>query len=395
MYDVIVIGVGGMGSAAVYHLARRGCSVLGLEQFGVPHGFGSSHGFTRMIRLAYFAGAEYVPLARAAYREWRELEEVSGASILRVTGGLDIGVPGGWNVEGSRRACIEHGLPFEALDAAEVNRRFPGYRLPDSLRAIYQPDAGYVRSEVAIEAYAAAAKSHGAEIATGSEVRGWERRGPGFRVHTARHAYEARKLVFTAGAWVGRLLPELRRACRPERQVVLWTEPLRAAPFVPERFPVFVAVAGSGGYYGFPNAGGRGFKIGKFNHRREQVGDPARLDRECHPEDEAVLREPIEAWFPEANGPTRRMAACMFTNTPDEHFILDRLPDTEGVYVAAGFSGHGFKFCGVIGRILADWCTDRAPEFDLGPFALSPERRAQWRQRSKPGPHHAGGSHLQ
>ena len=383
VYDVIVIGVGGMGSAALYHLARSGCRVLGLERFGIPHTFGSSHGFTRMIRLAYFAGAEYVPLVRAAYRGWRELEDVSGESILRITGGLDIGRPDSWIVEGSRRACLEHGLPFEELDAAEVNRRFPGYRLPDSMRAIYQPDAGYVRSEAAIRAYAAAAEALGAEIATHSAVQTWERHGAGFRVHTARDSYRARKLIFTAGAWAGHLLPELRPLCRPERQVVLWTEPLRAAPFDPARFPVFVLISPSGGYYGFPNVGGNGFKIGKFNHRREQVADPTLLDRECHPEDEAVLREPLEAWFPEANGPTRRMMACMFTNTPDEHFILDRLPDHEDVYVAAGFSGHGFKFCGVIGRILADWCTGRAPErgpeWDLGTFALSPERLSRWR----------------
>ena len=379
MHDVIVIGVGGMGSAAVYHLARRGCNVLGLEQFGIPHRFGSYHGFTRMIRQAYFLAAEYVPLVQAAYRDWRELEEVSGASILRITGGLDIGRPSSWIVDGSRRACLEHGLPFEELDAAEVNRRFPGYRLPDGMRAIFQPDAGYVRSDVAIRACVDGARALGAEIVTDSAVESWERRGTGFRVRTAGGSYRARKLVFTAGAWVGRLLPELRPLCRPERQVVLWTEPRRAAPFDPERFPVFVLIAASGGYYGFPNAGGYGFKIGKFNHRREQVPDPALLDRECHAEDETLLREPIEAWFPEANGPTRRMMACMFTNTPDEHFILDRLPDTGDVYVAAGFSGHGFKFCSVIGRILADWCTDRVPEWDLGTFALSPERLARWR----------------
>ena len=393
MYDVIVIGVGGMGSAAVYHLARSGCRVLGLEQFGIPHEFASYHGSTRMIRMAYFVGAEYVPLVRAAYRSWRELEEVSGESILRITGGLDIGHPDSWIVEGSRRACLEHELPFEELDAADVNRRFPGYRLPDSMRAIFQPDAGYVRSEVAIRAYAAAAQALGAEIVTDSAVQGWERRGAGFRVHTANGAYRARKLVFTAGAWVGRLLPELRPWCRPERQVVLWTEPLRAAPFDPERFPVFVLISPFGGYYGFPNVGGKGFKIGKFNHRREQLADPGLLDRECHPEDEAVLREPLEDWFPDANGPTRRMMACMFTNTPDEHFILDRLPGTEDVYVAAGFSGHGFKFCSVIGRILADWCTERAsagapaPEWDLETFALSPERLARWRA-DLPGPAH-------
>ena len=376
MYDAIVIGVGGMGSATVYHLAQSGCRVLGLEQFGIPHAFGSSHGSTRIIRLAYSEGPEYVPLLRAAYRYWRELEEVSGESILEVTGGLDIGPEGSWTIEGSRQSCLEHSLAFEELDGADVNRRFPGYRLPESIRAVYQPDGGYVRSEVAIEAYAAAARAQGAEIVTNAPVHGWERGPAGVRVRTAGDRYETRKLVITAGPWVGGLLRALRPVCRPERQVVLWTEPLQATAFEPGRFPVFRIEAPSGRYYGFPDDRGEGFKIGKYHHLRQPVSDPDRLDRECHPEDEAVLREGIEAWFPEANGARRRMAACLFTNSPDGHFILDRHADTDDVFVAAGFSGHGFKFCSVVGRIMAEFCLDLPPSWDIGRFRLTPERAA-------------------
>ena len=382
MYDAIVIGVGGMGSATVYHLARAGCRVLGLEQFGVPHAFGSSHGSTRIIRLAYSEGPEYVPLLRAAYRYWRELEEVSGESILQVTGGLDVGPEGSWTIEGSRQSCREHDLAFEELDGAEVNRRFPGYRLPASMRAVYQPDGGYLRSEDAIRAYAAAARALGAVISTGARVLGWER-GPGrLRVRTASAVYETRRLVVTAGPWVGGLLPELRRMCRPERQVMLWTAPLRAVAFEPERFPVFNLEAPSGmeapsgRYYGFPDDRGEGFKIGKYYHLRQSVSDPDRLDRQCHPEDEAVLREGIAAWFPEADGATRRMAACMFTNTPDTDFVLDRCGGADDVFVAAGFSGHGFKFCSVVGRVMAELCLGRSPSWDIGRFRLTPERAA-------------------
>ena len=374
MYDAIVIGVGGMGSATLYHLARGGARVLGLEQFGIPHAFGSSHGSTRIIRLAYSEGPEYVPLLRAAYRYWRELEAVSGRSILQITGGLDIGPEGSWTIEGSRQSCVEHGLAFEELGGMEVNRRFPGYRLPDAMRAVYQPDGGYVRSEDAIEAFAAAAQAAGAEIVTDATVRGWERRGAGWRVHAAGERYDARKLVITAGPWVGALVPDLRPVCRPERQVMLWTEPLRADRFQPGRFPVFNMESPSGRYYGFPDDRGEGFKIGRYYHLRQQVTDPNRLDRECHPEDEAVLREGVAAYFPEADGPTRRMAACLFTNTPDTDFILDRAPGRDDVFVAAGFSGHGFKFCSVVGRILADFCLDRPPQWDLGRFRLGPDR---------------------
>ena len=374
MYDAIVIGVGGMGSATLYHLVQSGSRVLGLERFGIPHAFGSSHGSTRIIRLAYSEGSEYVPLLHAAYRYWRELEEVSGESILQVTGGLDVGPEGSWTIEGSRKSCIEHGLAFEELDGAEVNRRFSGYRLPDSMRAVYQPAGGYVRSETAIQAYAAAARALGAEILTDARVQGWERRGAGVRVDTADGQYEAGKLVITAGPWVGELLPDLRPMCRPERQVMLWTEPQNAAAFDPGRFPVFNLEAPSGRYYGFPDDRGEGFKIGKYYHLRQQVGDPDRLDRECHPEDEAVLREGIEAYFPEASGATRRMAACMFTNTPDTDFVLDRLGDADDVFVAAGFSGHGFKFCSVVGRIMADFCLGRPQRWDIARFRLAPER---------------------
>ena len=376
MYDAIVIGVGGMGSATVYHLARSGGRVLGLEQFGIPHAFGSSHGSTRIIRLAYSEGPEYVPLLRAAYRYWRELEEVSGESILEVTGGLDIGPEGSWTIEGSRQSCFEHGLAFEELDGADVNRRFPGYRLPESMRAIYQAEGGYVRSEVAIQAYAAAARALGADIVTDARVLGWERSPKGLRVDTVGDSFESRKLVITAGPWVGGLLRALRPVCRPERQVMLWTEPLQATAFEPGRFPVFRIEGPSGRYYGFPDDRGEGFKIGKYHHLRQPVSDPDRLDRECRPEDEAVLREGIEAWFPEANGAGRRMAACLFTNSPDGHFILDRHADTDDVFVAAGFSGHGFKFCSVVGRIMAEFCLDLPPSWDIGRFRLTPERAA-------------------
>ena len=374
-YDAIVIGVGGMGSATVYQLAKSGARVLGLEQFSVPHDLGSSHGLTRIIRLAYSEGSHYVPLLREAYRTWRELEEVSGESILRVTGGLDVGPESGDIVQGSRKSCIEHGLQFEELDSGAVNRRFPGYELPSEMCAVYQADAGYLQCETTIRAHAAAARSLGADIATGVRVLGWKRTRSGLRVETDGTRYEARKLVITAGPWVGELLPALRTACRPVRQVMLWTDPLDPPAFEPERFPIFVLESPIGAFYGFPDNRGEGFKIGKFHHLRQAVPDPDAMDRECRPEDEAVLREGIEAFFPRANGPTRRMTACIFTNSPDGHFILDRHPDDDDVFIAAGFSGHGFKFCGVVGRIMADFCLERPLEWDLSPFRLMPPRR--------------------
>jgi sarcosine oxidase len=378
MYDAIVIGVGGMGSATLYHLARSGCKVLGLERFGIPHAFGSSHGSTRVIRLAYCEGSEYVPLLRAAYRYWRDLESVSGQAILHQTGGLDIGPEGGSTVEGSRKSCIEHGLAFEELSGSEVNERFPGYRLPSAMRAILQPDGGYLLSEVAIEAYASAALALGAEVVTDVVVRGWTQHSSAIRVDTTNGQFEARKLVVTAGAWIGKLSPALRNICRAQRQVMLWTAPLHPTQFEPGRFPVFNLQAPFGRFYGFPNHRNEGFKIGKYYHLRQNVDDPDDLDRECRPEDEAVLREGIEEYFPLANGPTRRTAVCMFTNSPDEHFILDGFPGENNVFVAAGFSGHGFKFCSVFGKVMAEFCLDCPSSSDTHRFRLTRKRTDGW-----------------
>ena len=285
-----------------------------------------------------------------------------------------------WTVEGSRKSCLEHGLDFEHLDGTEVNRRFPGYSLPGSMRAILQPDGGYVLSEAAIEAYASAARDLGGEIITNTSVRGWTRCAAGLRVDTTGGAFETKRLVLTAGAWTASLAPDLHDLCRPERQVMLWTSPTRPARFEPSRFPVFNMESPFGRFYGFPNHAGEGFKIGKYYHLRQQVTDPHRLDRECHPEDETVLREAIEEYFPLANGPARRMAACMFTNSPDGHFILDRHPSEEDVFIAGGFSGHGFKFCSVIGRVMTELCLDIVPSWDIRRFRLSKERLAGWSQ---------------
>ena len=371
MYDVIVIGIGGMGSATLYHLGRAGMKGLGLEQFSIPHAFGSSHGSTRTIRLAYSEGHEYVPLVRAAYGYWRELEQVSGKRVLHVTGGLDIGPPGSWIVEGSRRSCIAHNLDYAELGGAEINRRFAGYRLPVSMRAIYQPEGGYVLSELAIQEYVRAAQELGTDVMEQVRVRGWSRRqGSTIDVDTTKGRFATKRLVVTAGAWVARLCPELRVLCRPERQVMLWTDPLEPEVFDPTRFPVFNMEAPSGRFYGYPNHDGEGFKIGKYHHLRQQVEDPEQVDRECHRKDESVLREGIEAYFPLASGPTRRMAACMFTNTPSGDFILDRYTEESDIFVAAGFSGHGFKFCSVVGKVMADFCQDRAPAWDIGRFKI-------------------------
>ena len=369
-FDVIVVGLGGMGSATACHLARRGAKVLGLEQFDIPHELGSSHGVTRIIRLAYAEHPNYVPLLRRAYELWRELEDDARERLLFITGGIDAGAPDSATVKGSLESCAIHHLPHDVLDGASLARRFPGFRLPSDMVAVHQPDAGFLLPERCIVAHAAAARRLGAELHTGERVLEWRNDDNGVSVKTDRAAYRANKMIVTAGAWMRTLLPELTDLAVPERQVLIWTQPLRPERFELGAFPVFNMEVPEGRFYGFPVYGVPGFKIGKYHHRREQA-DPDRMDRECHPEDEAVVRAGIRRYFPDADGPTLAMKSCLFTNSPDEHFILDFHPGCPQVAVASACSGHGFKFCSVVGEIMADLILDGGTRFDIDMFRLS------------------------
>jgi sarcosine oxidase len=370
-YDVIVVGVGGMGSATAYHLASRNVNVLGLERYDIPHNMGSSHGITRLIRKAQYEDPIYVPLVRRAYELWDNLEERTGRDLLYPTGGLDIGPPDSQIFHGSRQSCETHDIEHEILSGSEVNERFPGYAIPDEHRAVYQPDGGYLVPEECIIAHVEAAQEQGADIRAREPVKNFTPLpNGGVRVTSQKGTYKADRLVVTAGAWVRELLPELADLAIPERQVLAWLQPTAPVQFEPENFPVFVHETDDGHYYGFPKHDVPGFKFGKFNHFEETV-DPNEMDRQPRPEDEGLLRAYAERYFPNGAGPTMKLATCMFTNTPDEHFILDTFPEYPQVSVGAGFSGHGFKFASVIGEILADYALDETPGYDVSPFRLS------------------------
>jgi len=368
-YDDIVIGVGGMGSAAAAHLARRGRDVLGLERYDVPHAMGSSHGVTRIIRLAYYEDPSYVPLLRRAYRLWDRLEDEVDEKLLVRTGSVDASAPDDPVFRGSLRSCEEHGIEHEVLTAADLRERFPGYRLPEGHRAVYQPDGGYLLSERCIVAHVTVAQRRGAEIRARERVIDWESAGGRGRAETDRVTSTADNLVGTAGAWAAKQVDALDGLLEPERQVLGWFQPREPAAFDPGSFPVFNLQDDEGRYYGFPVVRVPGFKIGRYHHREQRV-DPDDFPRTPDDADERLLRSITERHFPDAAGPTMRLSACMFTNSPDEEFILDTLPDSPNVAVGAGFSGHGFKFASVIGEVLADLAADGETEHDIGPFAL-------------------------
>ena len=367
MYDVIVLGVGGMGSATVYELAKRGKRVLGLERFDVPHELGSSHGTTRIIRLAYYEDGAYVPLLRRAYELWRELEEVTGERVLHVTGSIDAGPEDDWVFKGSYESCLEHNIPHEVLDAAALHKRFPGYGLPDGHFALLQEEGGFLTPERCIVNFVGAAQALGAEVRARERVLEWRETSGGVTVRTERGTFEAAELVVTAGAWAAQQVPGLGGSAQAERQVLGWFQPHKPELFTPERFPVFNLAVEEGRYYGFPVYGIPGFKIGLYHHLHETV-DPDRLERDVYPRDEAVLRDCVTRYFPAANGPTMTLKTCLFTNSPDEHFIIGRHPEYKHVSFAAGFSGHGFKFCSVVGEVLADLAVEGATRHPIKLF---------------------------
>ncbi|WP_247002769.1 N-methyl-L-tryptophan oxidase [Halosolutus gelatinilyticus] len=369
-YDAIVIGVGGMGSATVAHLADRGADVLGLERYDVPHGYGSSHGITRIIRLAYYEGADYVPLLQRAYDLWRDLDVDHDRQLLYRTGSIDAGPAGDPLVEGSKRSCEEHDLEYEHLSSSELSERYPGYQLPDEYEAIYQPDGGFLVPEQCIVAHVERAHRAGATIRARERVVDW-RSTPdgGVRVETDHGEYEADSLVITAGAWAARFVDALDGVAVPERQVLAWLQPREPHYFEPDRFPVWNLRTPEGRYYGFPVHGVPGFKFGRYHHREETV-DPDAFEREPTQADERLLRSFAERYFPDGAGPTMRLQTCLFTNTPDGRFVLDTLPDHPQVAVGAGFSGHGFKFASAIGEVLADLALDGETEHPIEQFSI-------------------------
>ena len=369
-YDAIVVGLGGMGSASAFHLARRGQKVLGLEQFDLLHELGSSHGLTRIIRLAYHEHPSYVPLLRRAYELWHELEDVAGERLLVTTGSVEGGPEDGETFRGALEAARLHDIPHEVLDAGELRRRYPAYAgFDDSTRVVFQADGGFLLAERTILAHVNGALAAGADLRFREGVSSWEAVDGGVRVSTERGRYEAERLVICAGPWARQVVPALSELAVPERQVLAWLQPTRPELFSPERFPVFLLDVDAGSYYGFPVHDVPGFKFGWYHHFREPI-DPDDPDRSARADDEAALRAFAERYFPDGAGPTLMLKACIFTNSPDEHFIIDRLGEAPQVSVAAGFSGHGYKFCSVVGEIMADLAIEGGTRHDISLFSL-------------------------
>jgi sarcosine oxidase len=370
-HDVIIAGLGGMGSAAAYQLAARGQRVLGLEKFSPAHDKGSSHGRSRIIRQAYFEGAEYVPLLLRAYELWEQLERETGQELMTLTGGLMIGREDGELVSGSVKSADEHGLPYQMLDDAEIRRRFPAYAPGPETVALYEESAGFVRPEETVKAHLDLADSLGADLRFGEPVLSWEASEDRVRVETPVGSYEAERLVVSPGAWAPKLLGDLDLPLEVIRQVMFWYEPTNSLePFLPDRFPIFIWEPDDGNmFYGFPaQDDDRGVKAAFFRAGGVPTS-PETIDREVQEEEIGFLRGYLAEHIPELAGRCLDARACMYTNTPDEHFVISVHPEHPRIVIACGFSGHGYKFCSVVGEILADLATDGSTRHPIDLFS--------------------------
>ena len=370
-YEVIVIGLGAMGSATLFHLARRGLRVLGLEQFSPGHALGSSHGDSRIIRETYFEHPLYVPLVQRAHQLWRELEHSSGASLMKITGGLMIGPRDGMVVSGTLRSAREHSLPHEVLKPREVQERFPAFRIDGDLVAVLDPRAGYLDPEACNKAHLDGAAAAGAEIRFEDPVLQWSADGGGVRVQTGSGNFHAARLAITAGAWNGQLVHGVELPLSVERQSVFWFEtPRPADAYEPGRFPIYAHEFKPGTIcYGFPQLP-RGMKASVM-HDGKIVAGPHDVDRRVREGEVDPLRGALRPILPElAESPIRESGVCLFTDTPDHDFIIDFHPLYPQVLISSPCSGHGFKFASAIGEVQADLLTHGKSRFDLTPFRI-------------------------
>lgn len=354
-----------MGSMTALELIRRGHRVIGFDRFEPPHDLGSSHGKTRIIREAYFEHPQYVPLVQRAYELWSQLERQCGATLYQATGGLMIGPPGGTLVAGARRSAVEHRLPFEEAGPAETRARFPAFHLSPAEVALYEPRAGVLFPEKAIEAALHLARKAGAELHSNEPVQEWHSEAR-IQVRTTSRLVEVDRLVIAAGAWMSGDLPGVSMPLSVARQPLFWFDPKPEASDNLSELPIFIwEWQPDRFFYGFPDLGD-GMKAAI--HHEGSIVDP-RQPRTVQLAESRELASVMESRIPSV-GSVRSATTCLYTNTPSGDFLLDRHPRDPRVVLASPCSGHGFKFSPAIGEVLADLVEDRPPRFDLSPFRL-------------------------
>ena len=377
--DVVVVGLGAMGSAVCAQLAGRGTSVVGIDQYDPPHPYGSTHGETRMTRLAVGEGVEYIPLVRRSHELWREIEAQTGTRLLAQPGGLIMSRSGSWFFEGTRELARRFEIEHEELPPVELRERFPMFAVDEETEGYYEPEAGFLRPEDAVRAQLELARRGGAQLRTGERVLEWSASGPSVNVVTDRAGYAADQLILCAGPWLPGLFPEGRDLFAVHRQVQFWF-PIRHGYEQLRNMPVFVWDFGGerggfvhfDGFYGFPAVDGPAGGVKVATESYEATTEP---DGRQHPptpaETGSMYRHCIEDRLPWLGPDPVRTLSCLYTCTRGSRFVVDRHPEHEAILIVSPCSGHGFKHSPAVGEAVAQWVTEGKPGLDLGPFRLS------------------------
>ena len=370
-FDVIVAGLGINGSSALYHLSKTGCKVLGIDQFTPPHARGSSHGQSRIIRQAYHENPLYVPFVREAYKYWYEIQATSGKKLFLRTGGIMLGSEDSVVIKGARLSALTHGIPFEYLDSNSIKKRYPALSASAETVGILEKEAGILFPELCIQTYLEEAQKNGALSQYNEHVIRINGHDNFIEVITAKSRYRTIKLIISAGPWLNDLVPELHLPLTIERQVLFWfkncNEKLQQF-FIPASLPIYIWEYLPGKiFYGFPDLGD-GIKIA-FYHGGE-VTTRGTLKTPVSDAEISTMTSIAEKYL-NLRASFSYSATCMYTNTPDENFIIDFHPLNKNMIIASPCSGHGFKFASYTGKILCDMATDKAISFDLSPFSIA------------------------
>ena len=371
IFDVIVLGLGAHGSSAVYHLSKNDIKVCGIDKFVPPHAFGSSHGKSRIIRQAYHESPMYVPLVMEAYKLWNELENISGKKLLLKTGGLILGNENSMVIKGAKLSAETHNVPYEYLNNKEIEKRFPALKPTAETVAIVEKSAGILFPEECIKTNLKLANKNGALLLFGETVQSINIKNSCVQVVTDKGIYETEKLIVSVGAWLNDLLPELKLPLNIKRQVLFWfkNEDKQMQQFIePKGLPIFIWEYNLPHvFYGFPDLG-NGIKIAP--HHEGQPIHPDLLSKEVYKDEIVQMKNILDEYF-NVDATFNFSDVCMYTNTPDEHFIIDYYPSNKNIIIASPCSGHGFKFSSVIGKTLCDMATEQPLQFDISPFKIN------------------------
>ncbi|MBT4013635.1 MAG: N-methyl-L-tryptophan oxidase, partial [Planctomycetaceae bacterium] len=370
-FDCLVLGTGGIGSAALYHLAKQGKRVAGIDRFGVAHDRGSSHGQTRIIRQSYFEHPSYVPLVQRAFELWEELQAEHGRDLYYQTGILQAGPGGGALIQGVLASSAEHGLPIEHLNVAEARKRWPQFAFDDDMEVVFEQRGGFLLIEHAISAHIEKAQWAGAELFVGHTICEVKTGGRCLEVLTDQGTFTADSIVVTAGAWAADLLPELKGHLRILNKPLHWYT--ADADLYSNRVgcPVFFFESETGDYYGFPSIDERGLKLARHSGGAE-VSNPLELNRSLDEDERSDVAGFLRKHLPQVSDQATDHAVCMYTVTSDSHFIIDRAELDDRIVYAAGLSGHGFKFAAALGELLAKMANGESHGYDLAQFSARP-----------------------